>query len=65
LAFKDPTTAIMNLTFDSLMQNERFQKTLDRFMSIFMDVFGDFAEGIAIVFEALVDMVELFVLFLR
>ena len=51
-------TGLIKVTTDRLFQNEKFQKSLDRFLSIFYDLFDEFAEGFAIFFEALVDALE-------
>ena len=56
--FAEPMTGLIKVTTDRLFQNEKFQKSLDRFLSIFYDLFDEFAEGFAIFFEALVDALE-------
>lgn len=55
---KDPLTGILEITAKRLAQNERFQKSLERFFDMFYSMFDGFAEGFAFVAEALVDMIE-------
>lgn len=57
-AVNDPVTAALNLTYDALLQNERFQKVQERFMTLVYSAFDGIAEGLAIFFEALLDAVE-------
>ena len=54
----DPLLVLGKYAYQSLMQNERFQKVQERFFSFFMGAFDGFAEGIAIILEALLDMIE-------
>ena len=53
--FAEPMTGLITVTAKRLLQNERFQKALERFMDIFYVLFDEFAEGLALFFEAIVD----------
>ena len=52
----NPVAGVTQILSKSLLQNERFQQALQRFLDIFYVLFDEVAEGLAIFFEAIVDM---------
>ena len=54
----EPISGSIKILTKRLAQNERFQKSLERFFEMFYTIFDEVAEGLAFIFEALVDFVE-------
>jgi tape measure domain-containing protein len=52
----NPVAGVTQILSKSLLQNERFQQALQRFLDIFYVLFDEVAEGLAILFEAIVDV---------
>ena len=54
----EPISGSIKILTQRLAQNERFQKSLERFFELFYTIFDEVAEGLAFIFEAIVDLAE-------